>query len=97
MSRPCEICSASKPSLTTGRRIRRLLIEQRIVALCDQHASAYRSSGASTLTELQALFLESAGRRSLVQRRAPLDRRVFPARPEGRRRNDGRRLADRSE
>jgi len=97
MSRPCEVCSGLEPLHPAGGRTRRLLIEQRIVALCDQHAAAYRSSGISTLAELRAMFVESSGRRSPVQRRAPLDRRVFPPRPEGRRRNDGRRAADRSE
>jgi hypothetical protein len=40
------------------------------------------------------LFREEAGNRSLVSRRAPLDRRQFPMRPEGRRRTSGRRATD---
>src|SRR6185436_10074214 len=66
MSRPCEVCSGLEPLHPAGGRTRRLLIEQRIVALCDQHAAAYRSSGISTLAELRAMFVESSGRRSPV-------------------------------
>jgi hypothetical protein len=88
MARPCDVCA-------TKQRIRRILLQDRVVALCDEHAAELRSSGASTLEALCALFPESAGKRSLVARRAPLDRRVFPPRPEGRRRNAGRRQDDR--
>jgi hypothetical protein len=48
-----------------------------------------------SLSELRRLFRESGGKRSLLERRQELDRRVFPARPEGRRRNGGRRSSDR--
>jgi hypothetical protein len=73
-----------------------MLVGGRIVALCEAHADLARSSGASTLDDLRALFAEVSGQRSLIGRRAPLDRRVFPARPEGRRRSsDGRRARDR--
>jgi hypothetical protein len=71
------------------------LVDERIVSLCEAHAARYRSSGTTSLTELSAMFREDSGRRSLITRRAPLDRRVFPARPEGRRRNAGRRRTDR--
>ena len=99
MSRTCEICanehgSAEPREPATHGKIRRLLIEERVVALCETHAARYRLSGKSTLRELFAMFREETGRRSLVLRRAPLDRRVFPARPEGRRHNVGRRGTD---
>jgi len=98
MLRPCEVCSSPDNPLTPPRgptRIRRVLVGGRVVVLCDTHAAIFRSAGASSLDELYALFPEAGGHRSLVGRRAPLDRRVFPARPEGRRRGDGRRVRDR--
>jgi hypothetical protein len=72
-----------------------VLVENRLLTLCEQHAVLFRASGKTTLAELRALFLEPQGRRSMISRRAPLDRRVFP-RPEGRRKSDGRRQNDRS-
>jgi hypothetical protein len=98
MARPCEVCEELHPEseATTGRA-RRILVEDRIVALCDEHAAALRVSGESTLAGLRALFVEPGGNRSLVPRRAPLDRRVFPPRPEGRRRSPGRRNGDAAE
>lgn len=74
--------------------MRRLLIEDRIVALCNDHADAATREGVESLEELRALFAEDQGRRSLVDRRSPLDRRMFPPRPEGRRRSFGRRTTD---
>ena len=69
-------------------------MEDRLVSLCELHTVLFQSSGKTTLAELRSLFTEPNGRRSLVDRRAPLDRRVFPARPEGRRRAQGRRQSD---
>jgi hypothetical protein len=79
-----------------GRRgkLRRILVDERVVALCNEHAAAALDHGVTTLSALRRLFPESDGRRSLVPRRSPLDRRVFPARPEGRRRSSGRRSGD---
>ena len=76
------------------KRIRRVLIGERIVALCDAHADELRRAGIDDLEALYEVFQEPGGQRSLVSRRAPLDRRVFPPRPEGRRRGDGRRHDD---
>ena len=87
MSRPCEVCRAP-------RKIRRVLVEDRLVALCDEHAAELSLSGTRSVAELRTLFPEEGGLRSRVGRRAPLDRRVFPPRPEGRRRNQGRRKSD---
>jgi hypothetical protein len=71
------------------------LVDRRFVELCAEHAETARSAAVETLEELKALFPEPDGKRSLVDRRAPLDRRVFPPRPEGRRRApDGRRTTD---
>lgn len=62
--------------------------------LCDAHAERARSEDARTVAELRSLFTEAGGQRSLLGRRSPLDRRVFPARPEGRRGSGGRRVSD---
>jgi hypothetical protein len=100
MLRPCEVCTGlHKVGVITDAeskktRIRRVLVGDRIVALCDAHAEQLKESRAGASDELRAFFMEPGGRRSLVGRRSPLDRRVFPARPEGRRRSDGRRRDD---
>jgi hypothetical protein len=99
MVRHCEVCAARDPNQavigTARMKLRRLLIEDRVVALCDTHANAAIETGVTTLAALRRLFPEGSGLRSLVPRRSPLDRRVFPARPEGRRRSLGRRASDR--
>jgi hypothetical protein len=106
MQRPCEVCAAEAPrghspagggSVDAGQpggRVARLLVGERIVALCDRHAKMVRSAGARSLAGLRRLFREVVGRRSLLPRRAALNRRVFPPRPEGRRMGEGRRAAD---
>jgi hypothetical protein len=76
------------------RRLHRILIEDRIVALCGPHAEKVRAHAPASVAELRRLFREKAGKRSLVGRRAPVDRRLFPARPEGRRASSGRRASD---
>ncbi len=78
-----------------GGRIRSVLVEDRVVSLCDAHADEFIAGGLETLAGLRAHFVESGGKRSLVPRRAPLDRRIFPARPEGRRLGTGRREGER--
>lgn len=88
MSRKCEVCDTAKG------RTRRVLVEDRIVALCEEHAATVQMSGVNTIEALRGLFAEPDGQRSRVERRSPLDRRIFPARPEGRRRGDGRRTGD---
>jgi hypothetical protein len=96
MSRRCEVCQSDQGEhqAVGSQRLRRILIGERIVALCDEHASLYRLYGAGTLNELRLLFAEPSGKRSLISRRSPVDRRIFPARPEGRRRSVGRRRSD---
>lgn len=99
MQRACEVCSSletPEPHAAGTKRLRRVLVEDRLLCLCELHAVLFQASGKSTLAELRALFTEPEGRRSLVPRRALLDRRVFPARPEGRRATDGRRQRDRA-
>jgi hypothetical protein len=94
MERRCEVCVNHPEAAKSRGKLRRVLVEMRVVALCEEHAEIVARSGVETLAELHALFPEPGGARSLIARRAPLDRRVFPPRPEGRRRNSGRRATD---
>lgn len=97
MRRPCEICSALQPDGASPEpSARYLLIETRVVAVCSIHSKTITGAKVKTLDALSALFTEGAGNRSLLPRRAPVNRRVFPPRPEGRRRGDGRRNLDSS-
>jgi len=75
-------------------KIRRVLVEDRVLLLCDAHAGPTRSGQVASLEQLRRLFVESEGRRSLLERRDQLDRRGFPPRPEGRRTSRGRRATD---
>ena len=107
MARSCEVCahlagersSARKPTARKpaarkpAARLRRVAVEGRIVALCDEHAVAI-GDAAKSLDVLRELLRERRGKRSLLDRRSPLDRRLFPPRPEGRRRSSGRRETD---
>ena len=94
------MCAALKPRSTTSAerpksaKLRRMLIDDRIVALCERHAAKVRAHAPASIAELCRLFPEPAGKRSLIGRRAPIDRRIFPARPEGRRASLGRRAGD---
>ena len=91
MARRCEVCDNLSLEVAPTRRLQRFLIEARVLALCAEHAQAFREQRPDTLEALARLFREDGGQRSLVSRRAPLDRRQFPLRPEGRRRTAGRR------
>jgi len=102
MTRKCELC----PAVTTRHsaidhnpkpKLRRVLVEDRVLALCERHAEKVRSQAPATVAELRKAYAERRGKRSLLERRAALDRRAFPARPEGRRASSGRRASDRAE
>lgn len=94
--RVCEICSArgAEPVSAEARALTRVLIEDRPVALCRAHLEEVERAGVETLSQLLALFPEPRGQRRAPERRSPFDRRIFPARPEGRRRGTGRRGTD---
>jgi hypothetical protein len=94
MARRCEVCESLSPEAPPVRRLQRFLVEGRVLSLCAEHAHSFREVRPETLTDAARLFQETAGKRSLLSRRAPLDRRQFPMRPEGRRRSTGRRAAD---
>lgn len=94
MARRCEVCETLSPEALPPRRLHRFLVEGRVLTLCAEHADAFRRERPETLALVTLLFREGTGQRSLVSRRAPLDRRQFPMRPEGRRRSSGRRVGD---
>ena len=94
MARRCEVCESLSPEAPPVRKLQRFLVEGRVLALCVEHAHAFREQRPETIDGVTLLFREDAGKRSLVSRRAPLDRRQFPMRPEGRRRSAGRRAND---
>jgi hypothetical protein len=96
MARRCEVCESLAPEAPPVRRLQRFLVEGRVLALCAEHAHTFREQRPDTIEGVVSLFREDAddGKRSLVARRAPLDRRQFPMRPEGRRRSAGRRAGD---
>jgi len=97
MAKACDVCGSGHGERARGSaapKLRRFLVADRVVMLCDGHAAVLRAASPCSLPELRALFRETWGKRSLVARRAPLDRRLFPARPEGRRLGRGRRASD---
>jgi len=87
----CEVCTALGVDGVKGRRV---LVAERLVSLCTAHRRVLASLPVAGVAELRTLFRERGGKRSLVDRRMELDRRIFPARPEGRRRRAGRRTGD---
>jgi len=92
MTRACEVCA--ELGVKSEGRHRHLVVEQRLLTLCAAHARLVKISGADNLEAVRALFREVTGRRSALPRRAELDRRAFPPRPEGRRLARGRRASD---
>ena len=104
MQRQCEVCTGLNDSTDEAidpesngaepERTVHMLVEERVVTLCPEHAAKLEAASPQTGQALRALFREAGERRSRVGRRGPLDRRVFPPRPEGRRRSDGRRAND---
>ena len=101
MTRKCELCATLKTRLSAAeherQKLRRVLVEDRVIALCTMHAEKVKQQAPATLSALREAFTERRGQRSLLERRAALDRRAFPARPEGRRAAGGRRASDRSQ
>ena len=88
MAKHCEACSIDSQierSPGADRRLRNVLIGNRIVHLCDEHARRVLESSVPDVETLMQLARLAGERRSPVDRRGPLDRRMFPPRPEGRR------------
>lgn len=99
----CAACGTTDP---LGASMSRVVVDGVALSLCRAHAAMVAASLPATFEELRAVFrgietplLAGAGpqgveRRSPIARRAELDRREFPPRPEGRRASSGRRAGD---
>lgn len=83
----CEVCGAA--AALPG-----LALDARVVLLCREHKRLAKAHEATSFEAVRALFIEESGRRALLSRRGPAERRLFPPRPEGRRHGQGRRLSD---
>lgn len=64
--RSCEVCSGldrigTVPEKRPKPRNRRVLIGERVVLLCDDHAAEVMAAGAENVSELRARFLEPGG------------------------------------
>jgi hypothetical protein len=98
MVHQCEVCERERrlgdEASVPPARSRFVAVEGRLLALCGRHAMQVLRAGVTTVEGVRALFQERTGGRSLVDRRSPLDRRMFPPRPEGRRLAYGRRSTD---
>lgn len=97
MAKTCEVCAAlgsATPKPANSKRVRNILVGDRIIFLCDAHADLVVEQDLPSVDAVRAVFREANGKRSLVDRRSPLDRRAFPPRPEGRRDSAGRRYSD---
>lgn len=97
MAKTCEACAALGPTTpvsANSKRVRNVLVGERIVFLCDTHAEFVLKQDLTSIDSIRAALRESDGNRSLVDRRSVLDRRAFPPRPEGRRESGGRRCSD---
>jgi hypothetical protein len=92
----CEMSSNQLCAICGGRDggIVRLELADRIIPVCRADALRARQAGADSAEALRELFTEADGRRALLPRRAPDERRMFPPRPEGRRYAAGRRGSD---
>jgi hypothetical protein len=97
MAKHCEACSFdghTKGCPEAARRVRNVLIGNRIVQLCDEHARRVLEVSVTDVESLMQLARLAGERRSPIDRRGPLDRRIFPPRPEGRRCESTRRQDD---
>ena len=89
----CAVCGGGDSNRT---RMSHVVIQGRSLELCQAHASAVVAAMPKTFEDLLALFADviRAEPRSTKDRRAALDRRELPPRPEGRRHGFGRRASD---
>ena len=97
MSRGCEICrslAASTGALVTSKRstVFRVLMSDRLLVLCAEHAAEVENTRVNTLDELRGYFLEPfPGQRSLIPRRSMYEapEALAGCRSPGRRAGDG--------
>jgi hypothetical protein len=91
MEQRCEVCENFRPSgdLAPLRTLVEVTFGARRVLLCVGHAQIARNSGVSSIQELCALYRESSGERSYVQRRSRSTVQLG-----GERQSPGRRASD---
>ena len=106
MARKTSRCAACGTTDPLGASMSRVVVDGHSLCLCRTHAAMVASVLPGTFEELRAVFRGIASplqvgasgdgeeRRSPIARRAELDRREFPPRPEGRRASSGRRVGD---
>jgi len=97
MAKHCEACSLDRRfehCPKANQRVRNVLIGDRIVQLCDNHARQALEASVPDVEALMQLTRSVGERRSPIDRRGPFDRRMFPPRPEGRRLESTRRQDD---
>jgi hypothetical protein len=89
----CAVCGDGD---TTTAHLSRVVIQGRALDLCRAHATTVVAAMPKTFDDLCRLFLGVVltEPRAVFDRRAPLDRREFPPRPEGRRLGISRRAVD---
>jgi hypothetical protein len=92
----CLVCTArGAAKRPVPSRISRVTIQCRSLMLCREHAGQVAIHMPKTWEDFRAIFVGSVDRRSPIPRRIDYDdRRVFPPRPEGRRKSYGRRNVD---
>lgn len=91
MEHRCEVCESFRPQgdLNAAQTLLEVRFGERCVRLCRGHAGIAKNSEVSTLEELRALYAESEGQRSYIERRA----RIAPSNA-ARARSVGRRATD---
>lgn len=89
----CAVCGGGD---SIRGRMSRVVIQGHALELCPPHATTVVAAMPKTFSDLLSLFVGviRAEPRSTKDRRAALDRREFPPRPEGRRLGFGQRGAD---
>src|SRR5262249_53261196 len=93
----CVVCAAGGRKSSSGpAKMSRVIVRGRALTLCREHAGAVAIRMPKTWEDLRQIFAAGSDRRSPLPRRAAEsdDRRVFPPRPEGRRKTTGRRTTD---
>ena len=91
MAHRCEVCESFRPQgdLNAARELLEVNFGERQVMLCRGHAGIAKNSGVATIEELRALYAESNGQRSYIERRARI-----ALSNAGKARNAGRRASD---
>jgi hypothetical protein len=97
MPSQCEVCSSLAQAIggwvpAGGTSVYRVVVPERVLALCEEHAQKVQDCRPTSLEELRGRFLEPfPGQRSLIPRRAQVYAAGSPVEKRHRR---GRRTTD---